>query len=808
MLRIRTRSVASLLQFFCLSSLLYVYSSADAQNRDNDISILLRQLSSKDRSVVNAAFNALEQVDNRTIAESVPVLIAAMRDKNEVVRQFAVWLLSKLGPAQATMVIAEVKKALKDENRFVRASAVHSLGQLRSFSPKETMQALISALADQDLYVRSTTATVLGSIGPPAEDAIDELLAAWQDPVWLVRVTVLRALGKIGRGAAASKVLEVLKMGLREENPALRMAAIDALGDLGIDAENAVEDLLALTKDSDRYVGSAAMFTLGRIAHAGVNEAKLALESQLQSPISATRSLAANVFWQRGVPVKNAVPVLLKLLSDDLAETRHGAARSLGGLRPPTSDVIDSLRIALKRDSDGSVRSAAASSLANFGTAAKSAILEIRESLTDSDSEVRRFAAIGIGQLRATDAETLQLITGLLKDKSEPVRQQALWTFVTLGQTPADAVPAIITLLQAPATEIRRGAAVALRNAGRFAKPAVPNLILLLKDSNEQVRLDVIGTFGSLGPTATDSVPSLSQIIINERERINIRTAAAESLPKIGPGARTALPSLQIAMRSENDQVRSASVRAFAQLGTPSEILPVFTRDLKSPDVFARLTALQGLSAMGTHAKDAVPHLIERLKDEDEQVRQYAAGVLGNLKILTKDAVSALNQTLQVAVNPNGNASEALAQIAVAAQDTGTTKLIPELQTALESISRFDQFKEQREIVRRAVEDLKRVASLAAEPSWKKPTTYIVVAIAYVALNVILALLAIPFSFVRNVIFHPKGSIALRAIGKFLFPELLFRFVGPLRMALFRNYLREFRHAPMLKRWDNRQYIS
>jgi HEAT repeat protein len=397
------------------------------------------------------------------------------------------------------------------------------------------------------------------------------------------------------------------------------MAAIAALGDMGIDAENAVGDLFALTKDSDKYVGSAAMFALGQIAHGGVDEARVALESQLQSPISATRSLAANVFWQRGVPVKNAVPVLLKLLNDDLAETRYGAARSLGSLRPPTSDVIDSLRIVLKKDSDGSVRSAAASSLANFGAPAKGAIPEMREALKDFDPEVRRVAAQGVGQLRAADAETLKLITALLKDNSEPVRQQAAWTLVNLGQTPPDAVTALIELLQDPATEIRRGAAVALRRASTGANAAVPNLILLLKDPNEQVRLDAIGTFGNFGPMGTDAVPRLSEIVIDERERINIRTAAADSLAKIGPGAKAALPSLQIAMRSENDQVRSESVKAFAQVGAPSEILPVLTKDLKSRDVFTRLTALQGLSAMGLHAKDAVPNLTECLKDEENR---------------------------------------------------------------------------------------------------------------------------------------------------------------------------------------------
>jgi HEAT repeat protein len=303
-----------------------VWAQHDKQDK---VSILLGQVNNKDRSISNAAANALEQVDEGAITESFPALSKAARDKDNFVRQISVWLLGRVSRDAAPKAIVELKQAIKDRDAFVRASAVHSLGRLGRMLPHESTQALTSALRDENLYVRSSTADALGEIGPTAVEAIGALIAAGQDPEWLVRVTALKALAKIGRGTAGKEIIPVLRTALNEENPLVRVASIEALGEIGVQAENTVADLTKSLQDSRKFVRAAAMNALGRIAREGITEAKLSIESALQSPIEETRSLAANVFWRMGLPVKKCRAATVASI-----ERRVGRDASRGSASP------------------------------------------------------------------------------------------------------------------------------------------------------------------------------------------------------------------------------------------------------------------------------------------------------------------------------------------------------------------------------------------------------------------------------------------------------------------------------------------
>src|SRR5262245_35243071 len=53
------------------------------------------------------------------------------------------------------------------------------------------------------------------------------------------------------------------------------------------------------------------------------------------------------------------------------------------------------------------------------------------------------------------------------------------------------------------------------------------------------------------------------------------------------------------------------------------------TRKLRSPDKIIRISAAEALKKIGPAAKEAIPALIEALKDQDAEVRLHAAIALG-----------------------------------------------------------------------------------------------------------------------------------------------------------------------------------
>lgn len=67
-------------------------------------------------------------------------------------------------------------------------------------------------------------------------------------------------------------------------------------------------------------------------------------------------------------------------------------------------------------------------------------------------------------------------------------------------------------------------------------------------------------------------------------------------------------------------------------------------------------------SALGRIGKDAVPSLINALKDENEQVRFYAAVALG---LIGKDAKEAVSSLKVIAANDPAHAVKAVARQAV-----------------------------------------------------------------------------------------------------------------------------------------------
>ena len=303
-----------------------------------------------------------------------------------------------------------------------------------------------------------------------------------------------------GRDTAVPALLTVLK----DENVAVRLAAVEALGNL--EDPRAVDALVqALRNDSDAQVREAAASALGEIDSAravpgliaalgservAAVRAKIAWALGEIDDARAVEALGAavkdpevevrrQVVWALGeIEAASAVPLLIPVLRDADAETRKQAAWALGEIESP--DAIDALATATK-DANAEVRSEAVSALGRIEN--KRALPALTAAIGDAEVEVRREAIEAIGQLDDLNSAPPALINAL-KDSDREVRKAAA---EAVGQLEDEAaVPALIPLTRDADGEVKRTAVEALANIG--GTRAIETLAALLKDDDPEIR--------------------------------------------------------------------------------------------------------------------------------------------------------------------------------------------------------------------------------------------------------------------------------------------------------------------------------
>ena len=110
------------------------------------------------------------------------------------------------------------------------------------------------------------------------------------------------------------------------------------------------------------------------------------------------------------------------------------------------------------------------------------------------------------------------------------------------------------------------------------------------------------------------SVVPLSQLL--NHEKIEIRRKAASILELIGAGASTATPQLILALEDSDPE---GDVRWYATIA---------------------------IGKIGLLAKEAIPSLIKRLKDEKAGIRAYAAWSLGQMRLEAQSAIPSILENL------------------------------------------------------------------------------------------------------------------------------------------------------------------
>jgi HEAT repeat protein len=326
-------------------------------------------------------------------------------------------------------------------------------------------------------------------------------------------------------------------------------------------------------------------------------------------------------------------------LDHSSATRRRSAAFALGRIGPLSQRFLPRLLEQSARDSNPSVRAAAAMAVGDIvldlgdqaGTTWPDLVPGLRERLgQEKDPGVRRGLAYALGAFGPAAEPAVALLREALKDTSPSVRQNAAWALGRLGQ--------------------------------KAGGEAVRQLIPLLKDTAVLVRRDAAGALGDIGlPLAREAVPALLDLVDLEGDSAVLKTALEKLYHLVGPDLQSESARFYPHLKSEDPEFARAAAFVLVQMHPPVDpyketalvealrpAVPVLRQALlDDEDPLIQKKAAAGLGQLGPTAVDAVADLIRVLTTSpEEDVRLNAALALGYIGPAAKNAIPALLKAL------------------------------------------------------------------------------------------------------------------------------------------------------------------
>jgi HEAT repeat protein len=334
------------------------------------------------------------------LGPAIPRLeVALQTDSDSLVRLYAAEALWTIrGDKAAVRVFVG---GLHEGEAAARRYAATMLGMIGP-EAQESLQPLIDALDDTDVVVRRCATEDLAAFGPTAIEALPKLEALLDEDEW-TRLVVAEAIVKIDR-ARTEEMCPVLVEGLQSGSPRIRHRATQALAELPDAGSLAVAALMEALDDEEELVRTGAMWALeqlGPAASSAIPPLIAILQGHgMDGDDILIRGMAASALAEIGFEARQAAPDLLECLHEPdngLLATRFRlqVARALWKIQQEPSYLV-SIGIEALGDPKWSLRRLAAQWLGDVGPVGIAASPHLRGALRDSHPVVRRQAAASL----------------------------------------------------------------------------------------------------------------------------------------------------------------------------------------------------------------------------------------------------------------------------------------------------------------------------------------------------------------------------------------------------------------------------
>lgn len=294
------------------------------------------------------------------------------------------------------------------------------------------------------------------------------------------------------------------------------------------------------------------------------------------------------------------MPVIIESLEHLSTETREVAAFGL-------SVVIGAVRRAIERaraNGDIAGERKAIKALREIGDSSIPALIRL---LADPDEEVRELAARILGYDIGVPA--LPALFEALRSENSRRRFHAISALDYPGAEAGAAIPALIERLK---DEDGRVAWMAARILGKMrAEAATSALIASLRGTTFRLRLESVHALMKLTSPMDEARPILTQALQEEGRGWRFRIPAAILLQRLDGDARVIIPSLIEAFGIGKPHFEEA---AAALLSIGQEAVPSLLELLKNERAEVRRRAVIVLEKLGVSGQVMIPELIELLK--------------------------------------------------------------------------------------------------------------------------------------------------------------------------------------------------
>lgn len=174
------------------------------------------------------------------------------------IRCSAAQALGRMGDDQAIVSLMSIVND-KNENYRLRVTCAESLGKLGNQNAVDPLINILSDDREKSVYLKESAAKALGMLGDirAIEPLIDilESKKGIRDKFNFLKEQVIEAIARIGQ--PDHKAQDSLLYALKDEAPSIRLAAVEALEDIG--DVSCIEHILPLVSDSHDDIAIAAI---------------------------------------------------------------------------------------------------------------------------------------------------------------------------------------------------------------------------------------------------------------------------------------------------------------------------------------------------------------------------------------------------------------------------------------------------------------------------------------------------------------------------------------------------------------------